>query len=238
MSRSFMGSPWHSIWWPTSLESIMINTKLYCMFWRRSQLDSRHWTWIIYINDLSSIKTILFNILAWDFWCQLEEIRFVKTLSKLRMIVSFIKISACWLLHRLIKFNKIYWEKRPAKPRPNLRTSFWRRDLKNTQHHINTRVWSSRSDHVKRYFQKLDFPSSPWLILRVYFTRDNKHLETYSSRCKVLWMSVLQLELLEIFFAIHMFDDWNRARRYGLLWGLGKRQYLPLRSHASEAASI
>jgi len=52
------------------------------------------------------------------------------------MFVSFMKISACWLLHRLIKFNKICWEKRPAKPRPNLRTSFCRRDLKNTQPHL------------------------------------------------------------------------------------------------------
>jgi len=47
------------------------------------------------------------------------------------------KISACWLLHRLIKFNKICWEKRPAKPRPNLRTSFCRCDLKNAQPHLN-----------------------------------------------------------------------------------------------------
>jgi len=45
---------------------------------------------------------------------------------------------ACWLLHRLIKFNRICWEKRPAKTRPNLRTSFCRRNLKNTQPHLNT----------------------------------------------------------------------------------------------------
>ena len=63
---------------------------------------------------------------------------FVKTLSKRRMFVSFMKISACWLLHRLIKFNKVCWEKRPAKPRPNLRTSFCRRDLKNIQPHLKT----------------------------------------------------------------------------------------------------
>jgi len=35
-------------------------------------------TWVIYTDDLLSIKTILFDIL--DFWCQLEEIRFVKRL--------------------------------------------------------------------------------------------------------------------------------------------------------------
>ena len=75
-------------------------------------------------------KTILFDIL--DFWCQLVVIRFVKTLSKRRMFVLSMKISACWLLHRWIKFNKICWEKRPAKTRPNLRTSFCRRDFKNT----------------------------------------------------------------------------------------------------------
>jgi len=46
------------------------------------------------------------------------------------------EISACWLLHCLIKFDKICWEKRPAKPLPNLQTSFCRRDLKNTQPHL------------------------------------------------------------------------------------------------------
>jgi len=92
------------------------------------------WTCITYIHNKLSIKTILFDIV--DFWCQLEVIRFVKTLSKRRMLVLFMKISACWLLHRLIKFNKIWWEKRPAKPWPNLRTSFCRRDLKNTQPHL------------------------------------------------------------------------------------------------------
>jgi len=86
------------------------------------------------LNNVLSNKTILFDIL--DFWCHLVVIRFVKTLSKLCMFASFMKISACWLLHRLIKFNKICWEKRPAKPRPNLRTWFCRRDLKNTQPHL------------------------------------------------------------------------------------------------------
>ena len=84
--------------------------------------------WISYINNVLSNKTILFDIL--DFWCQFVVIRLVKTLSKRRMFVSSMKISACWLLHRLIKFNKICWEKRPAEPRPNLRTLFCRRDFK------------------------------------------------------------------------------------------------------------
>ena len=57
--------------------------------------------------------------------------RFGKTVSKRRMFVSSMKISACWLLHRWIKFNKICWEKRPAKTRP-----IWRRDLKNTHPHL------------------------------------------------------------------------------------------------------
>ena len=92
-------------------------------------------TWVTYISNVLSNKTILFDVL--DFWCQLVVIRFVKTLSKRRMFVSSMKISACWVLHRLIKFNKISWEKRPAKTRPNLRTSFCRRDLKNTQPHLN-----------------------------------------------------------------------------------------------------
>ena len=90
--------------------------------------------WVTYINNLLSNKTILFDIL--DFWCQLVVIRFVKTLSKRRMFVSSMKFPACWLLHRLIKFNKFCWEKRPAKPRPNLRTSFCRRDLKNIKPHL------------------------------------------------------------------------------------------------------
>jgi len=91
-------------------------------------------TWVTYISNVLSNKTILFYIL--DFWCQLVVIRFVKRLSKRRMFVSSMKISACWLLHRLIKFNKICWENRPAKTRPNLRTSFCRRDLKNTKPHL------------------------------------------------------------------------------------------------------
>ena len=91
--------------------------------------------WVTYINNVSSNLTILFDIL--DFWCQLVVIRLVKTLSKRRMFVSSMKISACWLLHRWIIFNKICWEKRPAKTRPNPRTSFCRRDLKNIQPHLN-----------------------------------------------------------------------------------------------------
>ena len=84
------------------------------------------WTWVTYISNILSNKTILFDIL--DFWCQLVVIRFVKTLSKRRMFVSSMKIWACWLLHRLIKFNKICWEKRPVKTRSNLWTSFCRRE--------------------------------------------------------------------------------------------------------------
>jgi len=132
--NSVMSSPWDSIWEPSDLEPIMLTTELYCMFWRRSHFEFYQWAWVIYMNNVLSIKTILFDIL--DFWCQLEEIRFVKTLSKRRMFVSFMKISAYWLLHRLIKFNKICWEKRPAKARPTLQTSFCRRDLKNTQPHL------------------------------------------------------------------------------------------------------
>jgi len=130
-----IGSPWHSIWRPAGLSSNVITTEP-C---RNPDVDPiltfRKWTWIIYIYDVLSIKTILFDIL--DFWYQLEKIRFVKTLSKHRMFVSFMKILACWLLHRLIKLNKICWEKRPAKLRPNLRTLFWRRNLKNTQPYLN-----------------------------------------------------------------------------------------------------
>jgi len=99
---------------------------------------SQEGTWLTYISNVLSNKTILFDIL--DFWCQLVLIQFVKTLSKRCMFVSSMKSSACWLLHRLIKFNKICWEKRPAKPRPNLRTWFCRRDLKNTQPHLNSRI--------------------------------------------------------------------------------------------------
>jgi len=46
-----------------------------------------------YINNVLSNKTILFDIL--DFECQLVVIRFVKILSKRRMFVSSMKISAC-----------------------------------------------------------------------------------------------------------------------------------------------
>ena len=112
VNESYIGFPWWSIWRPADQKSGVVTTELIRMFWCRSDLESRHRTWITYIYDVLSIKTILFDIL--DFWCQLEEIQFVKTLSKRRMFVSFMKISACRLLHRLIKFNKICWEKRPA----------------------------------------------------------------------------------------------------------------------------
>ena len=115
----------------------MISTWWHCEIWR-SFYVFEEWTWITYINNVLSIKTILFDIL--DFWCQLVVIRFVKTRSKRRMFVSFMKISACWFLHCLIKFNKFFWEKRPAKLRPNLQTSFSRRDLKNTQPHLNSKI--------------------------------------------------------------------------------------------------
>jgi len=128
--NSVIRFPVDSIWRNPGVECIVMTTKLLCIFWSRHHFHCHQWTWVTYIHNVLSIKTILFDIL--DFWCQLEKIRFVKTLSKRRMFVSFMKISACWLLHRLIKFNKICWEKKPAKPRPNLRTSFWRRDLKNT----------------------------------------------------------------------------------------------------------
>ena len=134
--ESVIGSPWGSI--PSGSKTNVITTGLYCIFWRRSHI-LHEWSWVIYINNVLSIKTILFDIL--DFWCQLVVIRFVKTLSKRRMFVSFMKSSACWLLHRLIK---ICWEKRPAKPRPNQRTSFCRRDLKNTQPHLNNSFFQNR----------------------------------------------------------------------------------------------
>ena len=44
------------------------------------------WTWVSYISNVLSNKTIFFDIL--DFWCQLVVIRFVKTLLKRRMFVS------------------------------------------------------------------------------------------------------------------------------------------------------
>jgi len=106
---------------------------------------------------LLSIKTILFDIL--DFWCQLEEIWFVETLSKRRMFVSFMKISTCWFLLSLIKFNKICWEKRPVKLRPNLQTSFWRNDLKNTQPHrkVGLGIWEFLAIS-RRLISKIRFP--------------------------------------------------------------------------------
>jgi len=106
----------------------------------------RKWTWVTYVNNILSNKTILFDIL--DFWCKFVVIRFVKTLSK-RMFVSSMKISACWLLHRWIKFNEICWEKRPAKTRPNLRTSFCRRDLKHTHPHLKVDLNPSKSKSIK-----------------------------------------------------------------------------------------
>jgi len=38
---------------------------------------------------------------------------------------------------------------------------------------FHTRFWSSWSDHEKRYFQKLDLLSSPWLFVWLYVTRES-----------------------------------------------------------------
>ena len=154
------GSSRESMWGSSGSEIDKITTRRHCIFCH-SFYVFEVWTWVTYISYVLSIKTILFGIL--DFWCQLVMIRFVKTLSKRRMFVSFMKISAYWLLHRLIKFNKICWEKRPAKPRPNLRTSFCRRDLKNTQPHRNEISYKSRSDP---YFkQKTETELTFWYVL-------------------------------------------------------------------------
>ena len=86
---------------------------------------------------------------------------------------------------------------------------------------FNTRFLSSRSDHEKRYFQKLGFASSPWLFPRFHFTRESnlpdEHFKKHSSCWKFLWMSIFNLRLFEIFVVIHMFD-WSRTQKYGLLW--------------------
>ena len=57
----------------------------------------------------------------------------IATANSLKSIVE-----TCWFLQK-VDFNEICWEKRPVKPRPNLRTSFCRRDLKNTQPHL--KLW-------------------------------------------------------------------------------------------------
>ena len=135
--------PWYSIWsiWRSfDLQTWSLSWLQCRMYSCRSELDMYGELGLfistMYYRSKVRFKTILFDSDMLAFWSQLEEIRFVKTLSTRRMFVSCMKISACWLVHRLIKFNKICWEKRPVKPRPNLRTSFWRRDLRNTQTHL------------------------------------------------------------------------------------------------------
>ena len=165
-----IGSSRLSIWGPSGSETGVITTWWHCMFWH-SFFVVEEWTWVIHMSNVLSIKTILFDIL--DFWCQLVIIRFVKTLLKRRMFDSFMKISACWLLHRLIKFNKICWEQRPAKPRPNLRTSLCRRELKNTQPHLKRccRMRARFPPHVimfvlSIYSLPLVLPHHLWLMIK------------------------------------------------------------------------
>jgi len=106
------------------------------------------------------------------------------------MFVSFMKISACWLLHCSIKFNKICWEKRPVKPRPNLRTSFCRRDLKNTQPHINRLLpsfsnrWCILIPYLVRYleiFKKPNFQVVKCKPTFIWKMRSQAELETEGS---------------------------------------------------------
>ena len=67
---------------------------------------------------------------------------------------------------------------------------FWERSFEEFESKFleifKIRFWLSRSDDEKRYFQKLGFSSSPWLLPRVLFTRE----------------SVLNDEHLEIFFLL------------------------------------
>jgi len=66
---------------------------------------------------------------------------------------------------------------------------------------FNTRFWSSQSDNGKRYLQKLDLLSSPWLFVEVHFTCESKlnndYLEKHLLYRESLWMS--QSQLFEIF---------------------------------------
>jgi len=70
------GSSQESTCGPFGFENVRITTWRHCIFWH-SFYVLQQWTWVNYISNVSSIKTILFDIL--DFWCQLVVIRYVKT---------------------------------------------------------------------------------------------------------------------------------------------------------------
>jgi len=92
--------------------------------------------WVFYTYNLLSIKTILFDIL--DLWCKIEEIRFVKSFFETSH-VCFIHDNFSVLITTpldQIQQNLLWKETEAAKPRTNLRRSFWRRDLKKTQLHL------------------------------------------------------------------------------------------------------
>jgi len=64
--------PWHSIWRSTGMTSCMITTELCRMVSCRSNLDTWWWTWVVYIYDVLSIKTIFWpfdaNLKRFGFW--------------------------------------------------------------------------------------------------------------------------------------------------------------------------
>ena len=93
----FVGSWWESIS-GCSCSQVDNITTTHALWYDTVSVCNDIEIWVTYINNVLSNKTILFDIL--DFWCQLVVIRFVKTLSKRRMFISSMKISACWLLHR------------------------------------------------------------------------------------------------------------------------------------------
>jgi len=45
----FKGSHWHSLWRHAGLKSNVITAELYWIFWHKSHVNFRNWTWAIYI---------------------------------------------------------------------------------------------------------------------------------------------------------------------------------------------
>jgi len=156
------------------------------------------------------------------FFCRYYESAFVTPISyqscrfTTRFLVKKLQCVTCWLLNQCL-----YGQNGQGKTVSENFVVF------------NTRFWSRQSDHGKRYFQKLDLLSSPWLFPIVHFTCESvlndKHLGNYLLYSKVLWMPLSQF--LEMFIVNHMFD-WNEAWKSRLL--CVKRQYCSFWSYLSK----
>ena len=144
--KSIIGSPWDSNRGPSESETDLISIGLRFIFWRRSHF-CREWTWVLYINYVLSINDSFRYSKLLMSTCSDSICENTFETSHVRFIHENFSVLITTPLDQI---QKKCWEKRPAKPRQNLQTSFCRRDLKNTQPHLKVSQFLSRQSYWAR----------------------------------------------------------------------------------------